>query len=1116
MADQQLTVLDRDELQDERIQRVDRFQTLQAGTYWRYTGQSGLPEPENRLDAIRAWVRREVDVMPVGIVLLLNRIDVVDERPHTVHLTPHPLASERWSEHRVLIDEFLANWQYAPDGEAVRDRELASLQMEVSDLQRELAEGQANPALMAPAIEQAVNEWEAGKREAAAASGETSPSTSLSAAGQARTTSVADVVGNRMTADQVAGLSLAAEKQLVIAETTSRWLSSRVDAIVAKIGGMTPFYKERAAVALARTSEVRKYAADLMSGIRSLDLYTLRGVEIQTLVIGEEAPSDLPLTVLQAKAFMDEELAAWADVDAKFDFTDDDAFVEQLASNPSLRDQIFPTERCVVSMATRRHAVDYGKMDSFGAEMRNEVNRKVFLLVRNGENVHRVYSATPSHEATPRLFPTSAEIDGIFGGFDGSRIDFKSLQFTDRHKQAEDVALHYKRFLILLCGLDHRAEGSLFGRFYDEAQSLSFISLDFQQRYMRFVADDDPASMLPSMNPRPTVWEFLAAKNAFLQSGSRVIAYYPNALTPASAPSTRKLVEMERRDYTERLADPVDADGQAIDAGTHVAYRDGAEICINVHVARRESFRDYAQPTFNARLSLTALKNESIFAYACLDAMTAQEVEAYIHDRRSRIEHVEFIRLFKRTAASLRKEEAAEADSRRWLLSTITEAGLGESEAERVTMVADSVRAWRAANRGAALPPVSDKKAFDTILSHIHSLGVKSDDYVALLTRHAAACGYVPLKATLTGKNRLALYVEVPPAERDERLMSFRWVRRISITLLKTKITEASSRLVWMTGNEDAKETDLHVWPEAAAWVNTTPEPFPHRAMVAALEVVDASVPRMLEMLGRGEGIAEPSFSTIKARMRSRMMSGSVVRYAPLSVPIGAFVEHSKDAKRPATIRFLVATGHAAKWLLHAGTPEQRQEVRAAYRSVFAEPEKASVQQLFASVEEPFEPNFRVQDRVDAELPYDAESDSEETGWIEVAQWRDRLVDGDTRDRGTREVRVPGNAMMKMRIGERVKRTPNELLTFLMHDRQTEHQREKSRRYWGGYGSPFPPQIYLNPLVYDGDVGTIEEAFSLNVEPRPCVAPEVESTTDGDRSEVDTEQPVPAAAPGAG
>lgn len=80
------------------------------------------------------------------------------------------------------------------------------------------------------------------------------------------------------------------------------------------------------------------------------------------------------------------------------------------------------------------------------------------------------------------------------------------------------MALHYRRFLILICGLDHRLK--LFGDFYDTNTPYSFLSLEFQERYFQFLHDKDGSGLLGMAETRPSLQSYLEQANSCLQSGS--------------------------------------------------------------------------------------------------------------------------------------------------------------------------------------------------------------------------------------------------------------------------------------------------------------------------------------------------------------------------------------------------------------------------------------------------------------------------------------------------------------------------------------------------------------------------------------------------------------------
>ncbi|WP_240533870.1 hypothetical protein [Aeromonas veronii] len=306
---------------------------------------------------------------------------------------------------------------------------------------------------------------------------------------------------------------------------------------------------------------------------------------------------------------------------------------EALRKHDSLVRQIFPTERCVLVMATTRRYIDYG--EKWTNHARNEENRKVFLLVRNGMNIHRVFSPVESHLGSARLFPSRDEQDGIFRGMDGSQIKFEDVAYTDRLAAHERFALHYKRFLLLVCGLDHRLK--LFGDFYEGPASLNFVSLDFQEKHCRFLHDDDGSAMLPGEKRTP-LNEWIAEKNAYLRSGSRVLCNWFEVMNPNTAPAACK---------TERGGDRFDRRYcPAERMSVAIAYRDGQSLCVDVEVSGRTY--NWEDRSFNCKVNLTKFKNGhwdyTDQPFLCLDAVQPEELHWYIHNRDTRRDHLSYIR----------------------------------------------------------------------------------------------------------------------------------------------------------------------------------------------------------------------------------------------------------------------------------------------------------------------------------------------------------------------------------------------------------------------------------------------------------------------------------------
>nr|WP_233341447.1 hypothetical protein [Escherichia coli]UGK56358.1 hypothetical protein [Escherichia coli] len=147
-------------------------------------------------------------------------------------------------------------------------------------------------------------------------------------------------------------------------------------------------------------------------------------------------------------------------------------------------EQIFPTERCVLVMVTTRRFIDYG--DTRANAENNEKNSIVFLMVRNGQNIKQIYSPVESHLGASRLFPSEDEQQGHFRGFDGTTIKFEDVAYTDRLKAHDLMALHYRRLLIMLFGLDQRL--ALFGQFYPQHEKGEFLESELPGTVLPFSA----------------------------------------------------------------------------------------------------------------------------------------------------------------------------------------------------------------------------------------------------------------------------------------------------------------------------------------------------------------------------------------------------------------------------------------------------------------------------------------------------------------------------------------------------------------------------------------------------------------------------------------------------
>ncbi|WP_415913172.1 hypothetical protein [Neptuniibacter sp. QD37_11] len=806
---------------DGTTERVERFEVLHPGTYWRA-----------KVDVKSKWSGHDIET---GLVMLLKQVRYYENKAHTLIMHNHPLRPEH--EYRFLVEEFFETFEHAPDGEQVREREIAKLQAEVAEMQKDLNEAQMNPALLEDFVGKGIEEWreeeaQKARRESEAKGEAQLPATSADVAGMFMEdgvvrTDLGFAMGRGVTVSDVEKMQEVGKVEAKKAELTAKFFENKAVAIANKVRMMTPFFVEKSQVALAKTSEIREDIDEMLKGIASLDLYTGKGVIVEKIAEGKSASPDEKLTLMQRKLMVDEELAVYAPVSMSFDYSNLPEFADELEKSTELRDILLPFPRCVVSMATRRSDLDYG--DALANRLYNAENRKVFLLVRDGGNIYLVRSATASHEHTSRLFPTHNEVEDLFKGVDGSTITYKDIAFTDSAKANADKALHYKRFLILLCGLDHREK--LFGEFYDEHDTFNFISMDFQEKYFRFVADDEPSTLLGES--RPSALEWLKSINQGVQPGSRILALHSELDTQEYVPSN----------WSNSVHwDPKKIAHLVRGADVYVVKSQNGKMIIKVS-SEREGW-DVKQTHFNATVDLSAVVRAGDWeSFICIDNIFVEDIEYYIHNRESRVRSIRYIRLFKEIAELLRKEDEAQAESIQYLIDTVVQHGIvTEDEANRT--VREAVNRYRIKLKGKLLPSVDRKNELNKVLELIQGVGGHSDIILERAKAFVADNNLVPLKITVKGSNTVRIYVDAPEADLIEGFMpgAYRWATCITLKNMKTKLSETGRKLVWLREADEADEARLAEFDGLEGMVHTA-EAF------ATQRVIDNAVKRVTENL---------------------------------------------------------------------------------------------------------------------------------------------------------------------------------------------------------------------------------------------------------------------------
>ena len=803
------------------VTRINRFEDLRAGTYWR--AKDDVPEltkPERRqrgvylpkdhpdyIDRDTRWGESEanrigsedymVDVpirsgLPAGRMHLVRSLKLVDGDIHAVVLQGHPSESERGSDRTYLVDEFLHCFEMVPEEEAqaIRQAEIAALQKEIGDLQQAMIAGPPAEAPVALLGHQA----------------KLPPKPSVG-------TMIANI-------DHVQSLQATAERAVAIAQRHTDWIQTHTKEIGAKTAAMVPFYQERAAAALASTEAVMRYATDLQKGVQSLNLYTGVDVEVTRLAEGEGADPTEPLRIYRDMLFMDEEYLIDLDREAGeggADHHDFDDFVEELKTNHTLRDRIFPYPRMMVLMRYRRTGKRYFTGDSIEAALANaeynKPNRLQFLLIRDGENLWRVYSELTT-QAITSLYPTKRMGDAPFRGVDGNTIGIDDLRFSEAKGQFNDLNRVYKNLLILMWGLNDRL--GLFGPFYDPADwtPSGFIDEGFQHKYLRFW-DPYREATLGTGRPRFRAW--VHRMNGWLRSGSRVVVM--KRIVEGGIAASGNTLEKTQPGVIRRIGDLAFEMVVRQTKKGHVVSVDAGR---QVYPRERYKRSYYLQQTFDVPLDEEdgGYSERGTLNWLCLDMIEPSDIDHYLQSRLDRADYMEFYGLLLAVRDQLRLEEPQIAPIIAKLEAAYASAPVPLPEGMTTRDLArQAIRLWRTSNRGAMVPAEGEEghaTAYKTMLAGMWTLA-GNDHPVEDAERLAAHEGRMPLRLVLTGKDRFALYATSVGEEMEDRLFPHVWVTRLACQR-KAKGLKVTSRKVVPMPAAVADEEILHEWEALAEW----------------------------------------------------------------------------------------------------------------------------------------------------------------------------------------------------------------------------------------------------------------------------------------------------------
>lgn len=261
----------------------------------------------------------------------------------------------------------------------------------------------------------------------------------------------------------------------------------------------------------------------LEAGIGAVNLYLGVGEHLVTLVDGPPAPAGTPIMVLQGVLAMDEESA----IDPEgggIDHLRIGDFDAWITARPGRIEQLIPFERGVVAIMPRRAAKDYG--DAWANQAHNDANHATYFLIRNGRALYRYIAE--GFRAGRRLTPARDEFTAMFTvrrwnpstrEDEMVRLEPGDREWERAEKRAGAVQRHYMSIALILQGLIDRT--AVFRPL--PAEGLSVLHPEAYERgHIKLLAEDETALTAG----RPGFYEWLAAKNAGLRPGQRVVGAF--------------------------------------------------------------------------------------------------------------------------------------------------------------------------------------------------------------------------------------------------------------------------------------------------------------------------------------------------------------------------------------------------------------------------------------------------------------------------------------------------------------------------------------------------------------------------------------------------------------
>lgn len=481
-----------------------------------------------------------------------------------------------------------------------------------------------------------------------------------------------------------------------------------------------------------RASELRKVAekmnkfiAKLNRLIYSIELYLGIKEEMHQFGFGNNAPAEDPICFRQRRMYMDVEVGDPLEDLKGLDWKKIDAFDEWLMrDNPYWKKKnyelVIPESKCVVVFRVREKDKDYGTGNPFIEGNLNIDNKLTYILIRNGDNIFRIFGDITIGE---KLFPDQDEltelIDRIEGRYRPNTPEFKWVHGREQDKEkADDIIERYKLNMILLQGIIERTPC-----FPDNSSTTSIFDAKGYEGKIKFIYDATLSKQLPA--GIPTFLEWQAALNKDIKEGSRAFlissmftkhwgrgndksrlfkVYYNEHSVPAKPPTGVYQVYSEKNHTTYRNPTPYEQ--------LYIKYNPKDDIAWSW----AESYYDREDKTRKNRLSWAIYESDNfLINYDAISRNDLKTLEFYLYTRIGRENYLSYMptlfNLFKAKEMEIKEED-------NFIKLCLNQAGLNEVNDFKKGV--EAMEWWKLKNKWKRALTVDDSKALRMIVAYLN------------------------------------------------------------------------------------------------------------------------------------------------------------------------------------------------------------------------------------------------------------------------------------------------------------------------------------------------------------------------------------------------------------